>query len=365
MVWPWRHCRKSTGTTTGKGVRSRPDSPAKCTRLLPLKNPKPGAGLPSHDHLDCVTGDTCTELRADVRPVTVVSTLHGQPCSHNWSASGCPFSMPATCHSTIRLRDLRESCERPKAKKQPSLKMRSKKKSVKARTCAKTETTTQEIKAPEQESARSQEAPKSYGKGDTKHQAGHAALQAVPSRGLPDATQDITPRLTEPSSGQANSSIHQEAASNGSSQQQTSADFPTSASATPVMPPQQGDMHLAASGDRATAASDKHQCSAAPQGGVTMAQPMPAGTAAAGGGLKPTTSSPQQAAAIVAADNVPPQQTPSASAAEPPGTCALHVSLTCLSGLLTPAQLSLSVASMMLDSRFIPALPRMSTEVMG
>ena len=206
--------------------------------------------------------------------------------------------------------------------------MRSKRKSVKARTCAKTETVTQEAEASEPASARSQEAPQSHVKGDANPQTGHTALQALPSNRLPNATRDIAPQLTEPSSGKDDSLLHQEVSSKGPSQQQTGTE-PASASATPLMPPQQGDKHLVASREKATAALHKHQCSAAPQGNVTMAQPMPASTPAAGGGLDSASSSAQQAEAVPAANSPPPQHTASASAAEEPGACALHVSATC------------------------------------
>ena len=231
--------------------------------------------------------------------------------------------MPATCGSITRLRALREKREAEEAKKQVPLKMRSRKQPVKAKACAKSKANTPKAEASPKATKAVKQAPKRCGKRKSMDNAEHAEAQAVPSRGLQDATETSTPPLAEPANVQDKALPDQKAASDYAPQQQTDAK-PATASAALSKRPKQEDRHQA-SGDNTAAASSNPQRSAAPEGDTAVANAAPASTAAASETPGIPSSSAQQAAPIPAASRFPPQQPLPQFGTRPPGTCAVHV----------------------------------------
>ena len=231
--------------------------------------------------------------------------------------------MPATCGSITRLRALREKREAEEAKKQVPLKMRSRKQPVKAKACAKSKANTPKAEASPKATKAVKQAPKRCGKRKSMDNAEHAEAQAVPSRGLQDATETSTPPLAEPANVQEKALPDQKAASDYAPQQQTDAK-PATASAALSKRPKQEDRHQA-SGDNTAAASSNPQRSAAPEGDTAVANAAPASTAAASETPGIPSSSAQQAAPIPAASRFPPQQPLPQFGTRPPGTCAVHV----------------------------------------
>ncbi len=232
--------------------------------------------------------------------------------------------MPATSGSTTRLRALREKREAQEAKKQVPLKMRTRKQPVRAKACAKSKTKTPVAKASPKASKAVKQAPKRCGKRKSMDQAGDAEAQAVPSRGLQDATQTSTPPQAEPANDQDKASSEQKAAS-GQPQQQTDVK-PAAASAVPSKRPKQEDKNIAAPEDKAAAASSIPQGSAASEGSAAAVSAVPVSTAAPSVVPGNPSSSAQQAPIPAAHPFMPHLPLPPFGAGPPPGTCAVHVS---------------------------------------
>ena len=165
--------------------------------------------------------------------------MHECPRACCRSATRRLFSMPSTCGSTIQLRKLREAADKRKAKKQLSLKMPVKKKPAKARTSVETTTTELGEEADLKASKAAPKAPKSCAKGKAKRQAGPAAAEPVPGRGLQSTTETFPPPVAKPCREQPDASAHQERIERSHApQQQTVAERP-SQSATLTAQPQQ------------------------------------------------------------------------------------------------------------------------------
>ncbi len=250
--------------------------------------------------------------------------------------------MPGTDGSTLQLktiraqykakdtaRKVREEKERKqRAKKQGPLNMRAKKKTAKPR--ASMCSTGTETDRPEEADVKlhtaSQQDRSSSGVEEAKQQGGHAAAEAVPSRGLQSATYILPPPVTDPyaaCSTQAKASPHQKATCGGTTLQPPQPGCDSAQQVEAAQHLQNNARHSAPSDIMPTAALTQPKPSAASQSTAASAGPIPAISAAA---ANPETGA--SSAQLPASDN-PPQQAASASAeaAPPPG---MNVPIPCV-----------------------------------